>query len=153
MKYLGLVVLIFIAIIVGYNLQSPQLVDTQTTPNSSKNKASPMSSQTDGALTHDHDHDSHSNTAANAAASAQPPAQGKTGNPHFDRLTPEMQQAVKDSLLLEGPMKTHKRPDGTIVLPSNGRFTQMPVAVQMPDGSIQIREYSVVPKPAVPASK
>ncbi len=153
MKYLGLVVLIVIAIIVGYNLQSPQLVDTQATPNSSNNKASSMSSQTDGALTHDHDHDSHSNTTANAAASAQPPAPGKTGNPHFDQLTPEMQQAVKDSLLLEGPMKTHKRPDGTIVLPSNGRFTQMPVAVQMPDGSIQIREYSVVPKPASPASK
>ncbi|NVK38978.1 MAG: hypothetical protein HWE18_13715 [Gammaproteobacteria bacterium] len=152
MKYLGLVILIVVAIVVGYNLQSPQLVETNSAQNPPAAKQSPAA-PTQSSLTtkHDHNHD-HSNSTA-TSGNAQPPAPGKTGNPHFDQLSPEMQQAVKDSLLLEGPMETHKRPDGTIVLPANGRFTQMPVAVQMPDGSIQIREYSVVPKPAVPASK
>lgn len=70
----------------------------------------------------------------------------ETGNPHFDRLTPEVQQALKDSLLLEGPMESITRPDGSIELPSDGRFTQMPVAVQMPNGSIEVREYSTIPK-------
>ena len=70
-----------------------------------------------------------------------------TGNPHFDQLSPEMQKALKDSLLLEGPKETYTRPDGSVVLPSNGRFTQMPVAVQMPDGTIKIQEYSNIPKP------
>ncbi len=70
-----------------------------------------------------------------------------TGNPHFDQMTPGMQQALKDSLLLEGPKETYTRADGSVVLPSNGRFTQMPVAVQMPDGTIKIQEYSNIPKP------
>ena len=70
-----------------------------------------------------------------------------TGNAHFDQMTPKMQQALKDSLLLEGPKKTYTRADGSVVLPSNGRFTQMPVAVQMPDGTIKIQEYSNIPKP------
>ncbi len=70
-----------------------------------------------------------------------------TGNPHYDQLSPGMQKALKDSLLLEGPKKTYSRPDGSVVLPSNGRFTQMPVAVQMPDGTIKIQEYSNIPKP------
>jgi len=72
-----------------------------------------------------------------------------TGNPHYDQLSPEMQKALKDSLLLEGPKETYIRPDGSIVLPSNGRFTQMPVAVQMPDGTIKIQEYSNIPKPQI----
>lgn len=153
MKYLAIVILIVVAMIVGYNLQSPQLVNTQTTPNNVTDKATTPAAASPDHSQLKHDHGNHPATATNSDANSQPPAPGKTGNPHFDQLSPEMQQAVKDSLLLEGPMKAHKRPDGTIVLPSNGRFTQMPVAVQMPDGSIQIREYSVVPKPAVPASK
>ena len=72
-------------------------------------------------------------------------SQQETGNPHFDRLAPEVQQALKDSLLLEGPMEVIYQPDGSIKLPSNGRVTQMPVAVQMPDGSIEVREYSNIP--------
>jgi len=70
-----------------------------------------------------------------------------TGNPHYDQLSPEMQKALKESLLLEGPKETYTRADGSVVLPSNGRFTQMPVAVQMPDGTIKIQEYSNIPKP------
>jgi len=89
-----------------------------------------------------HKHDHNDEHHQNSNASINPP----TGNPHFDQLTPEMKQALKNRLLLEGPMKTIQRPDGSVALPSNGRFTQMPVAVQMPDGSIQIREYSQLPK-------
>jgi len=103
------------------------------------------------------DHHNHSQGVqhpADSSAATQADS-NKTGNPHFDQLTPEMQQALKDKLLLEGPMETYQRPDGVIVLPSNGRFTQMPVAVQMPDGSIQIREYSTLPQktPSSPKSK
>ena len=65
---------------------------------------------------------------------------------HLSQLTPEMRQAIKDKLLLHGSMETQKNPDGSIGLPTNGRYTQMPVAVQMPDGSIQIKEYSYIPK-------
>lgn len=64
---------------------------------------------------------------------------------HLDQLSPEMKQAIRDKLLLHGPMKVIQHADGSFELPSNGRFTQMPVAVQMPDGSIQIREYSQIP--------
>lgn len=64
---------------------------------------------------------------------------------HLDQLSPEMKQAIKDKLLLHGPMEVIHHSDGSFELPSNGRFTQMPVAVQMPDGSIQIREYSYIP--------
>lgn len=64
---------------------------------------------------------------------------------HLNQLSPEMKQAIKDKLLLHGPMEVIQHPDGSFELPSNGRFTQMPVAVQMPDGSIQIREYSHIP--------
>ena len=65
---------------------------------------------------------------------------------HQDMLSEEMKQAIRDKLLLHGPMEVIHKPDGSFELPSNGRFTQMPVAVEMPDGSIQIKEYSVLPK-------
>lgn len=65
---------------------------------------------------------------------------------HIDMLSPEMKQAIKEKLLLHGPMEVIRHPDGRIELPSNGRFTQMPVAVEMPDGSIQIKEYSKLPE-------
>lgn len=71
---------------------------------------------------------------------------GNTGNPHLDQLSPEMRQAIRDKLLLNGPMETIEHPDGTIELPSNGRFTQMPVAVRMPDGTLEVREYSQIPE-------
>lgn len=68
-----------------------------------------------------------------------------TENEHLKQLSPEMKQAIKDKLLLHGPMEIENHPDGSFSLPSKGRFTQMPVAVEMPDGSIQIKEYSVLP--------
>jgi hypothetical protein len=71
---------------------------------------------------------------------------GNRATSHEDRLSQEMKQAIRDKLLFHGPVEVIKHPDGSIELPSNGRFTQMPVAVEMPDGSIQIKEYSVLPE-------
>jgi hypothetical protein len=65
---------------------------------------------------------------------------------HEDLLTEEMKQAIRDKLLFHGSMEVIEHPDGSIELPSNGRFTQMPVAVEMPDGTIQIKEYSTLPE-------
>lgn len=65
---------------------------------------------------------------------------------HIDMLSEEMKQSIRDKLFHHGPKETIERDDGVIILPANGRFTQMPVAVQMPDGSIKIQEYSVLPK-------
>ena len=65
---------------------------------------------------------------------------------HQDMLTEEMKQAIRDKLFFHGPKEVIKHPDGRIELPSNGRFTQMPVAVKMPDGTIQIKEYSSLPE-------
>jgi hypothetical protein len=65
---------------------------------------------------------------------------------HEDLLSEEMKQAIRDKLLFHGSMAVIEHPDGSIELPSNGRFTQMPVAVEMPDGSIQIKEYSALPE-------
>ena len=65
---------------------------------------------------------------------------------HIDMLSEEMKQSIRDKLFHHGPKETITRDDGTIILPANGRFTQMPVAVQMPDGTIKIQEYSVLPK-------
>ncbi|MFY0700303.1 MAG: hypothetical protein JXR04_05740 [Bermanella sp.] len=150
MKYFSVFLVALLALTAGYFFTQPTLVDTGLgSPAALKpitNNASP-----DNMLNHSHDKHDHAQTSS--ANQQSIPTKGKTGNPHFDQLSPEMQQAVKDSLLLEGPMETHTRADGTIVLPANGRFTQMPVAVEMPDGSIEIREYSVVPKASSPSTK
>ncbi len=65
---------------------------------------------------------------------------------HIDMLSEEMKQSIRDKLFHHGPKDVIERDDGTIILPSNGRFTQMPVAVEMPDGTIKIQEYSVLPE-------
>ena len=64
---------------------------------------------------------------------------------HQDMLTEEMKQGIRDQLLFHGPMETIENADGSVELQSNGRFTQMPVAVKMPNGTIQIKEYSKLP--------
>lgn len=65
---------------------------------------------------------------------------------HIDMLSDEMKQSIRGQLLQHGPKKTFTKPDGTVVLPASGRATQVSVAVQMPDGSIQIREYTELPE-------
>lgn len=66
--------------------------------------------------------------------------------PHVDHLSPQMKQAVKDKLFHHGPKTTTKDSQGRIRLDHAGRFVNMPVAVRKADGSIEIKEYSVVPK-------
>ncbi len=120
-------------------------------------------------MEHSHDHtgiDAHSThqpTPSNKTINNQNKSTSKnsgslsekqlTGNPHFDQLSPKMQQSLKDSLLLEGPRETYTLDNGTVILPAKDRFTQMPVAVRMPDGTIQIKEYSYIPKPKVQIGK
>jgi hypothetical protein len=90
------------------------------------------------------------NTAPNTAQSVVNPAdttQATQANTDDTvELTPEMKEALRKVLFQHGPKTTITHPDGTIELPMNGRYTQMPVAIQKPDGTIEIREYSVVPE-------
>lgn len=142
MKFLSILVITVAVLSLGYYFVEPSVVQNNVM---------------DSEKHHDHDHSgsvlnkqiqqaaSKTNNQTVPAQSSTVPS-GKTGNPHFDQMSPEMQQALKDSLLLEGPMETITHPDGSVELPANGRFTQMPVAVEMPDGSIVIREYSQIPK-------
>jgi len=72
--------------------------------------------------------------------------QGSKPVRHIDMLSEEMKQSIRDKLFFHGPMDTQQLENGVTIMPANGRFIQMPVAVQMPDGSIKIQEYSVLPK-------
>lgn len=72
---------------------------------------------------------------------------------HQDMLSEEMKQAIRDKLISHGSGETFTGADGTVVLPSAGRSTQVSVAVQMPDGTIEIREYSELPKSTKPLYK
>jgi hypothetical protein len=65
---------------------------------------------------------------------------------HQDMLSEEMKQGIRDQLFQHGEKRTITKPDGTVIMPSDGRFTQVPVAVEMPDGTIQIKEYSELPE-------
>lgn len=99
-----------------------------------------------------HDHASHSVESStvesnHADDSSNDDSSNNDAMPrHQDMLTEEMKQAIRDKLFFHGPKEVIKHPDGRIELPSNGRFTQMPVAVKMPDGTIQIKEYSSLPE-------
>ena len=153
MKSLGVLVIAMALLTVGYFLKQPTLLDSNSVE--SKQATQPKNNSQDPTVslhTHDHNHQAAGNTSSQASQTTAV-APGKTGNPHFDQLSPEMQQALKDQLLLENPTTTTEGPNGAIILPAKGRFTQMPVAVQMPDGTIQIREYSSIPKPQYQLSK
>jgi len=122
------------------------------------NVVNPMGSDID--MTHSHGAHSASQSNPNVKSTAQnntaihtadqnnmrEKVKSLTGNAHYDQMSPEVKEALKNSLLLENPVEEIIRPDGITEIRSNGRFSQMPVAVQMPDGTIQIREYSEVPK-------
>jgi hypothetical protein len=153
MKSLGVLVIVMALLTVGYFLKQPTLLDNNNVESNQATEKT-TNSQDPAASLHSHDHDHHSSgNAASQGSQTTAVAPGKTGNPHFDQLSPEMQQALKDSLLLEGPMETYKLKNGTVIMPAKDRFTQMPVAVQMPDGTIQIKEYSVIPRPKVLENK
>jgi hypothetical protein len=108
----------------------------------------------ESALKTDHVHTPNgTNKGSTGAATANNAASGTAQDKvprHQDMLNEEMKQAIRDDLILHGPQETFEKPDGTVVLPSSGRSTQVSVAVQMPDGSIQIREYSELPKDSKP---
>ena len=152
MKWLGIIILALALIILGYFLKQPTLVDSASTDTPQESMQNHTQAHEHKLDVHDHDH-SQDNSAASKNTQTTTVEPGKTGNAHFDQLTPEMQQALKDQLLLENPTTTQEGPNGAIILPSQGRFTQMPVAVQMPDGSIEIREYSSIPKPQLKENK
>lgn len=86
------------------------------------------------------------NTPAGSSAPAGTPAQPESAADEQVELSPEMKEALRKVLFQHGPKTTITHPDGTIEMPMNGRYTQMPVAIQKPDGTIEIREYSVVPE-------
>lgn len=149
MKYFSILIVVLFALATVYFFTQPTLIDSglkqamqlDTQPSSASQVSTPIPA---------HDH---TGTSATTTAQQSNVDTGKTGNPHYDQLTPEMQQALKDQLLLENTTETIEGNKGAIIIPSSGRFTQMPVAVQMPDGSIQIREYSSIPKPQAKPSK
>ena len=85
------------------------------------------------------DHDGHQHSHGNFDDASTNQIQ------HIDMLTLEMKQSLRDQLIQHGSRETFTKADGTVVLPADGRATQVSVAVQMPDGSIQIREYSEIP--------
>lgn len=64
---------------------------------------------------------------------------------HLDHLSPEMKQAVKDTLFHHGPKTITKDSQGRIRMDHAGRYVNMPVAVRKADGTIEIKEYSVIP--------
>lgn len=86
------------------------------------------------------------NTSPNTPAGLNAPAQPEPATDEQVELSPEMKEALRKVLFQHGPKTTITHPDGTIEMPMNGRYTQMPVAIQKPDGTIEIREYSVVPE-------
>lgn len=65
---------------------------------------------------------------------------------HIDMLSEEMKQSIRDQLFQHGPKTVIQLPNGSYIMPHEGRVTQMPVAVEMPDGTIQIKEYSELPE-------
>ena len=71
---------------------------------------------------------------------------------HLDHLSPEMKQALKDKLFHHGPKTTTVDNQGRIRMDLNGRYVSMPVAVRKADGTIEIKEYSVVPETNTEAS-
>lgn len=140
MLWMGFVILVVALIIVSGRFEDTELAVAGS------QKKEPSVNASDGALgaakakepNHKTDH-AHGVVGQNQAGSDEEVIR------HQDMLSEEMKQTIRDKLLLHGPMEVIHHPDGRIELPSNGRFTQIPVAVQMPDGSIQIKEYSTLP--------
>jgi hypothetical protein len=80
-----------------------------------------------------------------ASAGAHVQAEVAPKKSHLDHLSPEMKQAVKDTLFHHGPKTITKDNQGRIRMDHAGRYVNMPVAVRKADGSIEIKEYSVIP--------
>lgn len=134
---------IFIIAVAFY--QQPEVVNpmgTTVTNDGSKNKASLNTVHVEA--THDHKSESlKSNTSKDVK---QPPSTDQSSVSHLDQISPEMKEQIKSKLLFHAPIETIQRADGSVLMIPNGRSAQMPVAVQMPDGSIVVKEYSYIPE-------
>jgi hypothetical protein len=134
---------IFIIAVAFY--QQPEVVNpmgTTATNDGSENKASLNTDHVEA--THDHKSESlKSNTSKDVK---QPPSTDQSSVSHLDQISPEMKEQIKSKLLFHAPIETIQRADGSVLMNPNGRSAQMPVAVQMPDGSIVVKEYSYIPE-------
>jgi hypothetical protein len=68
-----------------------------------------------------------------------------TEKSHLDHLSPEMKQALKDTLFHHGPKTITEDNQGRVRLKQAGRYVNLPVAVRKADVTIEIKEYSVIP--------
>lgn len=68
------------------------------------------------------------------------------GTTHYEKVDDEVKQALRQGLLHEAPIEVIEQSEGRIKIPSNGRFTQAPVAVTKDDGSVSIKEYATAPQ-------
>jgi hypothetical protein len=137
-----LLVCIAIFIIAVAFYQQPEVVNPMgatSTDVSSENKASASTVHAEAA----HDHKSES---LKSNASKQPLSTDQSSASHLDQISPDMKEKIKSKLLFHAPIETIQRADGSVLMNPNGRSAQMPVAVQMPDGSIVVKEYSYIPE-------
>lgn len=154
--WVGLIILVIALVILSGRFSEEGIVSQPSTNKSVINESSANNS---GAMTADNiasdeltvndaKHPEHNHGQAD-----EHQAEGDKMPRHQDMLSEEMKQAIRNQLILHGPKKTFEKNDGTVVFPSGGRSTQVTVAVQMPDGTIQIREYSELPEDSKPIYK
>ena len=141
MLWMGFVILVVALIIVADRFENAEstVADSQKTEPSVNAPESALVAAKAGELKQKAEH-AHGVVGQNKAGSDEEVVR------HQDMLSEEMKQAIRAQLFQHGEKRTISRPDGTVIMPSDGRFTQVPVAVEMPDGSIQIKEYSELPK-------
>lgn len=139
--WMGLVILVVALIIVSDRFYDAKLSADGIQQDNSSENTSDSALVTTTTSSEINQKAEHANGVVN-----QHQAGGEEDVRHQDMLSEEMKQAIRDQLFQHGDKRTITRPDGTVIMSSDGRFTQVPVAVEMPDGSIQIKEYSELPK-------
>ncbi|MFT6153992.1 MAG: hypothetical protein ACJA1X_001338 [Bermanella sp.] len=134
-----LLAFIVISIIAVFFYQQPKVVN----PMAKKSLDSPNIEKT-------HNHEVHSLTSHAIKKDDKELSTGQVLDQsdvsHLDQISPEMKEKIRNKLLFHAPIETIQKDDGLVLMNPNGRFTQMPVAVQMPDGSIVVKEYSYIPE-------
>jgi hypothetical protein len=141
------VLLVFIAIfiiaVVFY--QQPKVVNPMTTTTKEITSISKKSQNSSNAEK-THHHDTHPLTSHVITNDDEDLSVNPSDASHLDQISPEMREKIRAKLLFHAPIDTIKGDDGFVLMNPNGRYTQMPVAVQMPDGSITVKEYSYIPE-------
>lgn len=149
--WVGLIILVIALVILSSRFSEEGIVSQPSTNEAVVNNSSAMTAgnkASEELTVNDAKHPEHNHGQAD-----EHQAEGDKMPRHQDMLSEEMKQAIRDQLILHGPKKTFEKNDGTVVFPSGGRSTQVTVAVQMPDGTIQIREYSELPEDSKPIYK